>query len=186
MPAQRGDTIFKYWGKADPAYPLEQKWHPLAYHSLDVAAVGVAYLKKSSLLKSCCGLLNCSEQAFLSWSAFLLALHDLGKFSEAFQSQRPDLILELQQREPNRTKIYSERHDSLGFWLWDECLVDEVLPKIGIDNSPNIQRGLKCWILAVTGHHGMPPKPNGNVDSFFARKTSRQPQTLCKRWTSCC
>jgi CRISPR-associated endonuclease/helicase Cas3 len=170
MPDQRGDTIFNYWGKADPAYPLEQKWHPLVYHSLDVAAVGVAYLEQSSLLKSCCGLLNCSEQAFLSWSAFLLALHDLGKFSEAFQSQRPDLILELQKRELNPTKIYSERHDSLGFWLWEEYLVDEVLLKIGIDDSRNTHRSLKCWLLAVTGHHGMPPKPSGNADSFFRRE----------------
>lgn len=170
MPEQRGDTIFNYWGKADPAYPLEQKWHPLAYHCLDVAAVGVAYLEQSSLLKSCCGLLRCSEREFLSWSAFLLALHDLGKFSEAFQSQRQDLILELQKRYPNLTKIYSERHDSLGFWLWDDYLVDEMLLKIGFDDSRKTQRSLKCWLLAVTGHHGMPPKQNGNVDSFFRRE----------------
>lgn len=170
MSAQRRDAILNYWGKADPAYPLEHKWHPLAYHSLDVAAVGVAYLEKSSLLKSCCGLLNCSEQDFLSWSTFLLALHDIGKFSEAFQSQRPDLIFDLQKREPNPTKIYSERHDSLGFWLWDEYLVNEVLLKIGIDDSRNTQRNLKYWLLAVTGHHGMPPKPSGNADSFFLRE----------------
>jgi CRISPR-associated endonuclease/helicase Cas3 len=125
MPEQH--VIFNYWGKADPACSTEQKWHPLVYHSLDVAAVGEAYLKQSSLLKSCCDLLNCSKQDFLSYAVFLLVLHDLGKFSEAFQAQRSDLILELQKREPNPTKIYSERHDSLGFWLWDECLVNEVL-----------------------------------------------------------
>lgn len=170
MFVQHKDSIFNYWGKADPACVLEQKWHPLVYHSLDVAAVGVAYLEHSSLLNSCCRLLSCSEQDFLSWSAFLLALHDIGKFSEAFQAQRPDLILELQRREPNTTKIYSERHDSLGFWLWEEYLVDEVLLKIGIDASRNTQRSLKCWLLAVTGHHGMPPKPNGNAESFFRRE----------------
>lgn len=115
MPKQRGNMIFNYWGKADPAYPHEQKWHPLVYHCLDVAAVGVAYLEQSSFLGTCCGLLNCSKPTFLSWSAFLLALHDLGKFSEAFQSQRQDLISELQKREPNPNKVYSERHDSLGF-----------------------------------------------------------------------
>lgn len=163
-------TILRYWGKADPAYPHEQKWHPLAYHCLDVAAVGVAYLGQSSLLKSCCGLLDCSEQAFLSWAAFLIALHDMGKFSEAFQSQRPDLILELQGREPNPTKIYNERHDSLGFWLWEEYLVDKVLSEIGIDVSRSTQRNLKCWLLAVTGHHGTPPKPSGNADNFFCRE----------------
>ena len=167
------DTIFNYWGKADPAYPLEQKWHPLAYHCLDVTAVGVAYLKQSSLLKSCCGLLNCSKQEFLSWSAFLLALHDLGKFSEAFQSQRPDLILELQKREPNLTKIYSERHDSLGFWLWGggyEGICSEILSEIGISNTKRTQDSFTCWMRAVTGHHGMPPKPNGSVDSFFSEE----------------
>lgn len=33
------DSIFDYWGKADPNYPGEQKWHPLPYHCLDVAAM---------------------------------------------------------------------------------------------------------------------------------------------------
>jgi len=31
---------FKYWGKADPNYHGEPKWHRLVYHCLDVAAVG--------------------------------------------------------------------------------------------------------------------------------------------------
>lgn len=30
------NTIFDYWGKADPNYPGEKKWHPLVYHSLDI------------------------------------------------------------------------------------------------------------------------------------------------------
>lgn len=181
MSEQHEDTIFKYWGKADPAYPHEQKWHPLAYHCLDVAAVGAAYLERSALLKSCCGLLHCSKQDFLSWSAFLMALHDIGKFSEAFQSQRPDLMLALQQREPNLTKIYSERHDSLGFWLWDECLVDEVLVEIGIDTSRFTLRGLKHWLRAVTGHHGMPPKPNGYVDNYFRREDKQAAADFVKK-----
>lgn len=162
--------IFTYWGKADSRCSEETKWHPLVYHSLDVAAVGMAYFKQSSLLDVCCDFLSCSKQAFLSWSAFLIALHDLGKFSEAFQSQRSDLIRALQQREANPTKIYSERHDSLGFWLWESYLVDEVLPVIGIDASRVTQRSLKYWLLAVTGHHGMPPKSNGYTDNFFRRE----------------
>jgi len=130
-----------------------------------VAAVDVAYLEQSSLLKSCCKLLN------LPWTGFFVIVGLLvGKFSEAFQAQRPDLILELQKREPNPTKIYSERHDSLGFWLWEHHLVDEVLLGIGIDDSRSTQRSLKCWLSAVTGHHGKPPRPSGNVDSFFCRE----------------
>jgi len=32
MIEQRGDAIFKYWGKADPDCLHEQKWHLLAGH----------------------------------------------------------------------------------------------------------------------------------------------------------
>lgn len=164
------ESYFRYWGKAQPSEDGEAAYHLLPFHCLDVAAVGVTYLKQSTLLKSCCDLLNCSEQDFLSWTAFLLTLHDLGKFSEAFQSQRPDLTQELQHRVPNRTKQYSERHDSLGFWLWNNDLVDgEVLSNIGIEDSRKSRSGMKCWLLAVTGHHGMPPKPTGAVDFFFCR-----------------
>ena len=36
-------SLFQYWGKADPGYPDEPKWHPLVYHCLDVAAVSAAW-----------------------------------------------------------------------------------------------------------------------------------------------
>jgi hypothetical protein len=32
MIEQRGDTIFNYWGKADPVCLFEQKWQPPANH----------------------------------------------------------------------------------------------------------------------------------------------------------
>lgn len=33
-------NYFRYWGKADPSYEGDPKWHPLPYHCLDVAAEG--------------------------------------------------------------------------------------------------------------------------------------------------
>ena len=39
--------LFRYWGKADPSYPGDPKWHPLIYHCLDVAAVGVEYFQRA-------------------------------------------------------------------------------------------------------------------------------------------
>jgi len=165
---------YRYWGKANSSGQSGGSYHLLPFHCLDVAAVGVAYLRTSpALLTSCRQLLNCTEQEFLSWAAFFLALHDLGKFSEAFQSQRPDLILLLQSRAPNPGKQYSERHDSLGFWLWDDDLITDVLLQIGVGDTRNIQRGLRCWLQSVTGHHGMPPKPTGPVDFFFLREDKR-------------
>lgn len=101
------DIYFHYWGKARPVDGQSAAYHLLPYHCLDVAAVGKAYLSQSPvLLRTCCDLLKCSEEAFLSWAAFWLALHDLGKFSEAFQSQREDLIKTLKGRQANSTKIW--------------------------------------------------------------------------------
>ncbi len=163
---------FQYWGKARPGDDNSAGYHLLPYHCLDVAAVGVSYLRQSKvLLETFCTALNCSEAAFLSWAAYWFALHDLGKFSEAFQSQRPDLIQALKNRAPNPTKFYSERHDSLGYWLWESDFGVELLPRIGISANRSVRPGLSCWLQAVTGHHGMPPKPLGNqgVDFFYCK-----------------
>ncbi len=51
MPDQREDTIFNYWGKADDKYPAEPKWHPLAYHCLDVAAVAASWWDASPTIQ---------------------------------------------------------------------------------------------------------------------------------------
>lgn len=76
-----------YWGKADPAYPGEPKWHPLTYHCLDVAAVGVEYLAHvPSVRQLFAQHLDC-EEGLAGWFAFWLAQHDLGKFAERFQGQ---------------------------------------------------------------------------------------------------
>lgn len=34
-------NYFHYWGKADPNYPGEPKWHPLVHQCLDVTTVAV-------------------------------------------------------------------------------------------------------------------------------------------------
>ncbi|MFM9435417.1 CRISPR-associated endonuclease/helicase Cas3 [Janthinobacterium sp. CG_23.3] len=166
----QADSYFLYWGKAKPAADCGPQYHLLPFHSLDVAAVGVAYLRQSgSLLRSCCQFLHCTEDVFLSWAAFFLALHDLGKFSEAFQSQRPDLIQHLQNRAPNPAKQYDVRHDSLGYWLWKDDLARLVSPNIGLDCSHDGKAAVVCWMRAVTGHHGMPPISNGSAERFFLR-----------------
>jgi len=36
-------SVFRYWGKADEKYIGAQTWHPLVYHSLDVAAVAESW-----------------------------------------------------------------------------------------------------------------------------------------------
>ncbi|UJP01404.1 MAG: CRISPR-associated helicase Cas3', partial [Nitrosomonas sp.] len=154
------DSIFDYWGKADPNYPGEQKWHPLVYHSLDVAAVGFEYLSREKAISDWfCSELNCNHSEWLQWASFWLVLHDLGKFSEAFQSQKPELFEILQGRKPNSEKSYTERHDSLGQWLWCDYLTDHAIEGRWFGETTKARMSdLDTWMRSVTGHHGQPPK----------------------------
>ena len=114
-------SFYRYWGKAKPVEGDVVAFHLLPYHCLDVAAVGRAFLKKhTQLLNFFAATLQVRTETALAWITYWLALHDLGKFAEAFQGQRPDLLQQLLQRE--RDYPYTERHDSLGQWLWDKVL----------------------------------------------------------------
>ena len=172
------EVIFSYWGKADPNYPGEQKWHPLVYHSLDVAAVGFEYLSQEKVISNWfCRELNCNYSEWLQWASFWLVLHDLGKFSEAFQSQKSQLFEVLQGRKPDPTKSYTERHDSLGQWLWRDFLADHAIENDWFGEITEAQKSsLDTWMRSVTGHHGQPPKippPFVDIDSYYSRSDKK-------------
>ncbi|GJL83249.1 MAG: CRISPR-associated helicase/endonuclease Cas3 [marine bacterium B5-7] len=156
-----------YWGKAG-----EDGYHLLTYHSLDVAAVGKELLAiHPTLAERLAHLLDIDRKTLEFLAVFLLALHDLGKFSVRFQNLRPDLLNALQNRASG--KEYNERHDTLGFMLWHKkikALFHELgLVKVG--KGRRVSSGevaLDAWIAAVTGHHGTPPKPiNLLLEDYF-------------------
>ena len=112
-------TYYRYWGKADRDDPTN--YHLLPYHCLDVAACAKALLlKRSDLLEKMARLSGFSENHIIKWLAFLYAIHDIGKFSEGFQSQLPVLQKVLQ----NRTSKVPQtvRHDTVGYELLREYL----------------------------------------------------------------
>ena len=153
-------SIFRYWGKAKPLALEGSRYHPLPYHCLDVAAVGLNYIRRAPALRALlmCRLRLESEAVLEGWLAFWLTLHDLGKFAEAFQGQKTDLFRSLRGRSP--AKSYGTlRHDSLGMLLWNEvlCRVAEEGKWFGPLTS-SAKLGLNCWMRAVTGHHGQPPE----------------------------
>lgn len=148
------ERIFEYWGKTRQAGET-WVWHPLAYHCLDVAAVGRTWLESHpQALAWLCTQLGLSREAVLRLCSFLLALHDLGKFSDSFQGQ----VAEVQQQLQGRTSHmpYRDRHDKSGYALFAEDLTALALKQgwlgqWGLD-------GAGWWELgaAVTCHHGRP------------------------------
>lgn len=141
---------FAYWGKA------QDGWHLLPYHSLDVAACGVALVKKGTrfgrTLATLLGLDQDALERLIGWSC---ALHDLGKFSPAFQWQASETARSLGQ--PETPFKYDVRHDSLGWVLWSQALAPALI------EDADSQEIAAHWIRCATGHHGAPPSKSSGA-----------------------
>ncbi|MEI6987234.1 MAG: CRISPR-associated helicase Cas3' [Rhodospirillaceae bacterium] len=153
-----GRNILAFWGKARPSELASERWHPLVFHSLDVAACGLELLERRCLPFQ---LLNLFGESWQGCLGFLLALHDIGKLSKPFLAQSPEhwpkAILG-----PYTPPSAGFRHDAMGL----------VLLKILLDPDGERKHPLKDlpWNLATilltpfVGHHGR-PVVYGDIDS---------------------
>ena len=150
---------YQYWGKASKD---DNRYHLLVYHSLDVAAVGYLLLSPDKpLCKQLADQLQVAPKWLLNFFVVCLLLHDLGKFSRSFQGLCPNLSPDLVKQ--NKRMSYSERHDSLGYWVWIKEIRDQLsdmpsFAELSSDEIKTLLRNLDPWLEIVTGHHGMPPK----------------------------
>lgn len=84
------NLLLQFWGKTPKAGDPPERYHPAIYHMLDVAFVAEALLRdgaprlRRALLHAWDG---CDADALIAWLPFLIATHDLGKISAAFQGQ---------------------------------------------------------------------------------------------------
>ena len=109
-----------YWGKAQPRIEIGPQGHPLAYHSLDVAAIADALLERSprklTLMAAHC---YTSPETLRRFFLVLIALHDIGKFSRHFQAKsdigwQADILGNRPEPRPG------VRHDAIGYAMFDE------------------------------------------------------------------
>ncbi|MCS3923591.1 CRISPR-associated helicase Cas3' [Methanosalsum natronophilum] len=136
-------------------------YHLLPYHCLDVAATAYTLLQKDELyLKKFRSDIPIENKGLLSLITFYVAIHDIGKFSNSFQSLQPPIMEKLRGYSPGNS--YNVRHDSLGYHLWDS-LWDYIWQTniLSLDKSVYDKfdwRDLIIpWLRATTGHHGAPP-----------------------------
>lgn len=153
--------ILRYWGKADPNYPGVPKWHPLAYHSLDVAAVATSWWDTcTSLQRNFSAAFACEPpqaQQLRAWVLFFVALHDLGKFDLRFQLKAPDAIaaawrpFERKDHGISDNNIKSFDHGHAGI-AWAKLDYPAWLKRS--DAEFLTWENWQPWLAAVTGHHG--------------------------------
>jgi CRISPR-associated endonuclease/helicase Cas3 len=158
---QEGNPIFNYWGKADDKYLAEPKWHPLAYHCLDVAAVAASWWDASTTIqRTFLAAFNCTQlqqNQLRAWVLFFTALHDLGKFDVRFQLKAPD-ALAAAWRPLGKEDHGLSMNDITGFdhgWAGMAWANQEYRQWIGHDDiDREVWEQWKPWLAAVTGHHG--------------------------------
>jgi CRISPR-associated endonuclease/helicase Cas3 len=146
-------SYLHFWGKArPPADRPSPTWHPAGYHLLDVASVMEAMLlARPVALQRVARLLRLDTGDACRLLVTLAALHDVGKFSPAFQIKAPDLWEEL------RTRLGLPApapgfHTEDGYALWLETLADELVERIWEDGGDVLEK----LAPAVFGHHGRP------------------------------
>jgi CRISPR-associated endonuclease/helicase Cas3 len=150
-------SIVRYWGKADPSYPGEPKWHPLAYHCLDVAAVAAVWWDGSPPIRQAfLSAFRSTEPAQLrAWALFFVALHDLGKFDARFQLKAPGAVREawsdLDPRDVDGSLVRGFDHGRVGY----ACALYE-LKGCARDRADleTAREAWRPWLAAATGHHG--------------------------------
>lgn len=146
-----GRYILDFWGKARPTGDNPAAlYHPVAFHSLDVAACAFEILKARPLaLARGAQLLGLEPQEALRLIVAFTALHDIGKFGQAFQSKRSDLW-------PSALgsfqAVAKSLHTSDGYLLWNDGLSRDVTEKLW----PNGGSVLHTLAPAIFGHHGRP------------------------------
>ncbi|MCJ8271863.1 MAG: CRISPR-associated helicase Cas3' [Psychrosphaera sp.] len=158
------------------------RYHQLAYHSLDVAAVGKLILEQNLFsTDGAIARLTDDKTAFIDFFTHMLALHDIGKFATAFQSLRKFACDELVPVDASYS--YSIRHDSLGYVLWLHELKDEFLENYPRKQKRVAARNLKAFMALVTGHHGKPPtSTDGSVQVVPSRYFSEHDITAAQQF----
>ena len=152
--------IGHFWGKADPNYPDEPKWHPLAYHCLDVAAVAGAWWDACNSLQGhfTAAFPGESDQARLrAWIMFFVALHDLGKFDIRFQLKALDAMAAAWRRFDKSDhgipdmaiREFDHGHAGLAWARREQAAW------VGSSSQDaGHWEAWHPWLAAVTGHHG--------------------------------
>ncbi len=162
--SEGNQSYFRYWGKARPRSAEGARYHLLPFHCLDVAACGQELLRLPRFgLHAMSQELRWSPETLTQVFVAFLAMHDVGKFSRAFQELAKDLGAALV--DPNKKTSCQERHDTMGWVFLEEYLS----PVVGPDYDHSFW---SCWIKFIAGHHGLPPKEHiqANSSSMFLRE----------------
>ena len=158
------DGLMQIWGKAQPRAEGAPRYHPLAWHGLDVAA---AFLRLLDIWpEQRAGLLACFDgnaEAIITGLSALVALHDLGKCTRTFQAKAPEVYPEDLLGPP---RALACNHAAVGYAMAeDERFCARELDPLLAQNSFT-----RAYLLSpVFGHHGRPVGADADLIAHLGR-----------------
>lgn len=143
-------SFSKFWGKAQPAEGSASLFHPLVWHSLDVAACAEVLLERlPSLKRNLMERFDAREAELRLFVVRMAALHDIGKFSVGFQLKCPEFFPACLARP---TFNLSGDHTAIGLRL-----LEKEFSFLRGSLASNIDPFAWPYLCgAVAGHHGRP------------------------------
>ena len=148
------------WGKASPGDNTTERFHPLVFHALDVAAVFEALAKADAgLLGVLASSFSAPGDQIAATLTALVALHDIGKVSKKFQAKSQDAWpAMLGDRSVGLQTPYD--HAAGGYELLLHSKLKPILARLLGEAGPDEKRAL---ISPIAFHHGKPQDrhPNG-------------------------
>lgn len=180
-------AYMNYWGKADSA---TNRWHPLVYHMLDVAAVARKTISSNIVFcRNWSDQLDLKHEELLDIIAWIAAIHDLGKFASDFQCKIPELSEKL--IGIRKTNRIGESHPASAWLLWNRIIRKAMIQNHGIKEKltsyilSEYFNSIEPLLTASFGHHGAPSKePQDHspliLEALYPKNTSSSALELIK------
>jgi CRISPR-associated endonuclease/helicase Cas3 len=167
--AARDRPEWVLWGKAQPGETQPAPAHPLLCHMLDVGLIARRMLDDIvpwCTVRRLADTLRMNREDAVRWLSFLVALHDLGKASPAFQIKAPSMRPALERSGLDLDPPLNPRfHGAIGVqWISHE------LQRLGLDPLAGLR-----FARAVAAHHGEFPPDAVAIDRPGAREAGRSP-----------
>jgi CRISPR-associated endonuclease/helicase Cas3 len=155
---QKLSFILDFWGKASANRESGSSTHSIAYHSMDVAAVGSELIARDpDRLARIATAVGTEVGTLIGVLPFLLSLHDLGKYARTFQAKSPD-HWPTNSLGPYRDVAPGNSHVVTGFQMLvsfsDASPVRQIFETVMPGWSASER---KILFRALAGHHGRPP-----------------------------
>jgi len=140
------ERILLLWGKTQRGSTDPSEYHPALFHMLDVGFVAQYLLDDDApprFRNMLAQALGVASETLVNWIPYLVALHDIGKISLAFQKLNKD----------QKGRLISQGFSFTGDMIHDipHALVSHMFIERMTEMPPKM---FQAWSEAIGGHHG--------------------------------